>query len=224
MTDSNVLTNGALAEPSSSLLARVRACDQAAWERLVNLYSPLVYRWCRQSGLQAADAADVGQQVFLAVARKVGDFRRDRDGDSFRGWLRAIAMNRLFDYRRALEKNRAEGGDALDGLAQLAAEDSGATDTQSERDVEEAILFRRAMDLMRTEFEDKTWQAFWQVLIDGRTPADVAHDLGMTANAVYLARGRVLRRLREEFADLIDLEPVAPPANDDEATRTGKAP
>jgi RNA polymerase sigma-70 factor (ECF subfamily) len=224
VTDSDVLINGALAEPSSSLLARVRACDQAAWERLVNLYSPLVYRWCRQSGLQAADAADVGQQVFLAVARKIGDFRRDRDGDSFRGWLRTIAMNRLCDHQRTLGKNRAEGGDALDGLAQLAAADSGASDTKSQREEEESLLFRRAMDLMRTEFEEKTWQAFWQVVVDGRSPADVGRDLGMTANAVYLARGRVLRRLREEFADLIDLDPPRPRPDDDSATRSEKAP
>jgi RNA polymerase sigma-70 factor, ECF subfamily len=222
VTDSDVLINGALDEPSSSLLARVRARDQTAWERLVNLYSPLVYRWCRQSGLQAADAADVGQQVFLAVARKIGDFRRDRDGDSFRGWLRTIAMNRLCDHQRTLGKNRAEGGDALDGLAQLAADDSGASDTKSQREEEESLLFRRAMDLMRTEFEEKTWQAFWQVVVDSRSPADVGRDLGMTANAVYLARGRVLRRLREEFADLIDLEPPSPP-HGDSVTRSEKA-
>lgn len=223
MTDSNVLNNGAFDEPSSSLLARVRARDQTAWERLVNLYSPLVYRWCRQGGLQAADAADVGQQVFLAVARKIGDFRRDRAGDSFRGWLRSIALNRLCDHQRSLAKGRIEGGAALEGLAQLAADDSGASDTKSERDEEEALLFRRAMDLMRTEFEEKTWQAFWQVVVDGRSPADVGRDLGMTANAVYLARGRVLRRLRQEFADLIDLDPTPPP-DADSVTHSVKAP
>lgn len=223
MTDSNVLNSGALAEPSSSLLARVRARDQAAWERLVNLYSPLVYRWCKQCGLQAADAADIGQQVFLAVARKVGDFRRDRAGDSFRGWLRAIAMNRLHDHRRTVAKDKIEGGDALDGLALLDADASGASETKSQREEEESLLFRRAMDLMRTEFEEKTWQAFWQVIVDGRRPADVGRDLGMTANAVYLARGRVMRRLREEFADLIDLDsPQSGP--DDSGTRAEKAP
>jgi RNA polymerase sigma-70 factor, ECF subfamily len=223
VTDSNVLNNGALAEPSSSLLARVCGRDQAAWERLVNLYSPLVYRWCKQCGLQAADAADVGQQVFLAVARKVGDFRRDRPGDSFRGWLRAIAMNRLHDHQRTLAKGKIEGGDALDGLALLDADDSGASETKSQREEEESLLFRRAMDLMRTEFEEKTWKAFWQVIVEGRSPADVGGDLGMTANAVYLARSRVLRRLREEFAELIDLDPPAPRPDDNEATQSEKA-
>ena len=119
-------------------------------------------------------------------------------------------MNRLHDHQRTLAKGKIEGGDALDGLALLDADDSGASETKSQREEEERLLFRRAMDLMQAEFEEKTWQAFWQVIVDGRSPADVGGDLGMTANAVYLARGRVLRRLREEFADLIDLDPPAP--------------
>lgn len=203
MTDANVYNSGAGADPSSSLLDRVRASDQAAWERLVHVYSPLVYRWCRRAGLQSADAADVGQQVFLTVARKVRDFRRDRDGDSFRGWLRAITHSRLADLVRTGRYGRAAGGDAQERLGQVPDEPPSA-DPASERE-EEGVLVRRAMELMRAEFEDRTWQAFWQLVIDGRAAADVALALGMTRNAVYLARGRVLRRLREEFADLIDL-------------------
>ena len=207
MTDANVLNNSeVVAEPSSSLLQRVQAYDPAAWERLVNLYSPLVFRWCRRCGLQPADAADVGQQVFLAVARKVSDFRRERPGGSFRAWLRAIARNRLRDFFRAARTRdaRAAGGDAFAWLDQTAGAPGSSDPGPEERD-EEALLFRRAVGLMQAEFEDRTWQAFWQVVIDGRRAAEVAERLGMTANAVYLARGRVLRRLREEFADLVDL-------------------
>jgi RNA polymerase sigma-70 factor (ECF subfamily) len=200
VTDANVSPGGGAAEPSSSLLARVRASEQAAWARLVDLYSPLVYRWCRQAGLQAADAADLGQQVFLAVARKVRDFRRDREGDSFRGWVRTITRNKVNDHFRAHAGAPPEqGGDALLGVAGETAADA-ATDPE-----EESLLYRRAVELIRAEFEPRTWQAFWQVVVDGRPPADVARALGATANAVYLAKARVLRRLREEFADLMDL-------------------
>ena len=204
MTDSNVLTNGgALDEPSSSLLNRVRGRDQDAWERLVNLYTPLVFEWCRRSGLQPADAADVGQQVFLAVAHGVRDFRRE--GGSFRAWLRAIARNRLCDFFRTARthSDRAEGGDAVRRLEEVIG-DPESSDPAADR-AEEALLFHRATELMRAEFEERTWRAFWLVVIDGRPTAEVASGLGMSANAVYLARGRVLRRLREEFTDLVDL-------------------
>jgi RNA polymerase sigma-70 factor, ECF subfamily len=205
VTDANVPSGGGAAEPSSSLLARVRASEQAAWARLVDLYSPLVYRWCRQAGLQAADAADVGQQVFLAVARKVRDFRRDREGDSFRGWVREITRNKVSDHFRARAgAPPAEGGDALLGVAEETAAGPDASDAAADPE-EEGLLYRRAVELIRAEFEPRTWQAFWQVVVDGRPPADVAGALGTTRNAVYLAKARVLRRLREEFADLMDL-------------------
>jgi RNA polymerase sigma-70 factor (ECF subfamily) len=199
VTDANVPSNGRIDEPSSSLLNRVRAFDQAAWERLVNLYSPLVYSWCRRAGLQAADAADVGQQVFLAVARKIGDFRRDRVGDSFRGWVRAIARNKVRDHLRGRAAEPNAGGDALQEIADAVDE---SADAAAE---EEGVLYRRAVELIRTEFEPQSWQAFWQVVVDGRSPSDVASDLRTTPNAVYLAKSRVLRRLREEFAELVDL-------------------
>jgi RNA polymerase sigma-70 factor (ECF subfamily) len=180
------------------LLVRVRSQDQAAWQRLVSLYTPLVYRWCRAAGLQAADAADVGQEVFRAVARKIGDFRRDRPGDSFRAWLRVITRNKITDHHRRLPV------DALgDSAAQTLVQQVPDTPPDPEADAEEAsLLYNRAVELIRTEFEERTWRAFWQTAIDGAAAAEVAAGLGMTANAVYLARARVLRRLREEFADL----------------------
>jgi RNA polymerase sigma-70 factor (ECF subfamily) len=190
------------------LLERTRAQDQAAWERLVTLYSPLVYRWCRQAGLQPADAADVGQEVFRAVARKIGDFRRDRPGDSFRGWLRVITQNKLRDHERkqAKEGGGVGGSDALRKLQQVPAQPRDSPEPASDAD-EERIVYRQALELIRAEFEERTWQAFSRVVMDGVRPADVAAELGLTVNAVYLARSRVLRRIREEFADLVDTRP-----------------
>jgi RNA polymerase sigma-70 factor (ECF subfamily) len=177
--------------------------DQAAWERLVALYTPLVYRWCRCSGLQAADAANVGQEVFLAVARKIGDFRRDRPQDSFRAWLRTITRNKIADhFRRVWSQLAAGGGDELATVPDPRAEDQLDGPQASE---EVSLLFRRAVELIEAEFEEPTWRAFWRVVIDGVSPGEAAAELGLSLNAVYLAKSRVLRRLREEFADLEDL-------------------
>lgn len=206
MTDSNSLSNRGAGEPSSSLLNRIREYDQIAWERLVSLYSPLIYRWCRLAGLQPADAADVGQQVFLAVARQVCGFSRDRGAGSFRAWLRTLTRYSVCDHYRAMQtkEEKTEGANALERLEKIAAEELAKTDPAAERD-EESLLFHRAITLMQAEFAETTWQAFWQVVVDGRSASDVSRDLGMSANAVYLARGRVLRRLREEFSDLMDM-------------------
>jgi RNA polymerase sigma-70 factor (ECF subfamily) len=187
------------------LLVRVRSKEQAAWERLVGLYTPLVYRWCRQNGLQAADAADVGQEVFQAVARKISDFRRDRPGDSFRGWLRVITRNKLVDYRRNLQAQIvAAGGSDAEVLLQRVAKELPPPDPDADAE-EMDLLVRKTVELIRGEFEDRTWQAFWGTALDGRPAADVAAELGISANAVYLAKGRVLRRLREELSGLEDL-------------------
>jgi RNA polymerase sigma-70 factor (ECF subfamily) len=190
---------------SSTLLARMRTGERAAWDRLVELYGPVVYAWCRARRLQAADAADVGQEVFAAVAAGLERFRRDCPGDSFRGWLRGITQHKLADFwRRRVGQPEATGGsDAQQRLAELPADDS--TMSQGGGSLSETkLLLQRALELVRLEFEGPTWRAFWRVVVEGQASADVAGALGMTCNAVYVAKSRVLRRLREEFGDLID--------------------
>jgi len=96
---------------SLTLLERAKANDEAAWQRLRSLYAPLVYYWCRKAGVPDRDIADVGQDVFLSVAQKLGGFRRDRPGDTFRGWLRTITCSRIADLRRrAGREPQATGG------------------------------------------------------------------------------------------------------------------
>jgi RNA polymerase sigma-70 factor (ECF subfamily) len=185
------------------LLVRVKACDPAAWDRLVGLYSPLVYRWCRQASLQAADAADVGQEVFGAVARKITDFRRDRPGATFRGWLRTITRNKILDHRRRQCRSATATGGTE---AQLLLQQLPAGDSEADEAAEASLVYHQALALLHQEFEERTWQAFWRVAVSGQAPPDVAAELGMTVNAVYLAKSRVLRRLREEFADLLEDE------------------
>jgi RNA polymerase sigma-70 factor (ECF subfamily) len=196
---------GAGSSTSLSLLVRVKAGDGEAWQRLVELYGPLVYGWCRRQGLQAAAAADVGQEVFLAVSKSIANFRRDRPDDSFRGWLWGITRHKLADYRRriAAQPPAVGGSNAQQLLAQVPEDVS--TDSGSGIESGDAnALLHRALELVRLGFEDRTWQAFWRVTVDGKTAAEVAGELGMSRNAVHVAKCKVLRRLREEFGDLID--------------------
>ena len=106
---------------STSLLDRVKAQDQGAWQRLVKLYGPVVYRWCRRAGLQGSDAADVAQEVFQSMMIGIGGFRRRRPGDSFRGWLWTITKNKLRDHlrRRALRPRAAGGTNAHQLIQQV---------------------------------------------------------------------------------------------------------
>jgi RNA polymerase sigma-70 factor (ECF subfamily) len=143
----------------------------------------------------------VRQEVFAAVARSIGAFRRDRPGDSFRGWLYAITRN-VIRMRARRPDVRGTGGS--DALRHLAAAPAAEPDPEPPADpAGECLVYARAVELIRGEFEPKTWEAFWRVTVDGRSAADVAADLGVSPNAVYLARSRVLRRLREEFQDLL---------------------
>jgi RNA polymerase sigma-70 factor (ECF subfamily) len=190
---------------SLTLLERALGQDQLAWTRLVELYAPLVYAWCRAAGLQPADAADVAQDVFTAVAQHLLNFVPDPAKASFRPWLRTIARNKITDlHRRRLAEPVAHGGSGAFDLMSSVENSTGPVD----QDPENMLLLSRAMDLLQTDFEPVTRQAFALVVIEGRSPDEVADQLSITRNAVYLAKRRVLQRLREEFAGLIDLPSI----------------
>jgi RNA polymerase sigma-70 factor (ECF subfamily) len=197
-------------DPSStrtprSLIDRARGRDPAAWAALVDLYGPLVLRWCRRADLQPTDAADVLQDVFLAVAAHLPAFRRARPGDTFRGWLRVVVRNKVTDhFRRAGREPGGEGGtEAQARFGRLAADDP-PSEASAAPEPAERLLFRRCCDLVRGEFQEHTWRAFWATAVDGRPAADVAADLGMTPVAVRVSKSRVLQRLREVLRDLPD--------------------
>jgi RNA polymerase sigma-70 factor (ECF subfamily) len=190
------------------LLERVQGDDREGWQRLVALYTPLVLWWCRRNGLDPTDAEDVAQEVFKTVVAKVGDFTPAGSGGSFRRWLYSITHHKLGDhYRRRRHAAPAAGGSsAQEFLRQLPAapdSDSAADAEASER----AILCRHAMELVRGEFEPRTWEAAWRLAVDNQCPADVAADLGVSVSTVYSAKSRVLSRLREE---LRGVEPEGP--------------
>lgn len=182
---------------SSSLLLRLRRPgEQAAWRRFIDLYTPLLYSWACRMGLPAQDAADLVQDVFVALVQKLPRFTYDPD-KSFRAWLRTVAENR---WRSALrKKDPANANEAA--LAEAAVPDG--TEALWEAEYRER-LFGRAVQIMRNDFEEKTWKACWALIVEGKSGAEVAAALGMSIDGVYAAKARVLRRLRQELDGLLD--------------------
>lgn len=190
---------------SRSLLDRIKRDEPEAWDRLVSLYAPLVFHWCRSWGLREQDAADIFQDVFQAVAVHIGGFRKEREGDTFRGWLRTITRNKVHDYfrRRGREPEGVGGSEAQAQLAELPAPEASEASSLTEEKGERGLV-ARALELVRPEFTERTWQAFWRTAIEGRSAPEVADELSMSAGAVRVAKSRVLQRLREELGDLIE--------------------
>ncbi len=203
MTDrgmsTNKLGNGESSATSATLLERAKRRDPGGWARLVRLYGPMVFRWCRVSGIQPSDAADIVQEVFRSVLGGLETFRKDRPGDSFRGWLWTITKNKIRDHvRQGGSAPRAAGGSAAQEQLQQVPDEP----TETEEAVENGLIVRRALELIRPEFEDRTWQAFWRSAVEEQATADIAEDLGITKGAVRQAKYRVLGRLRQELEGL----------------------
>jgi RNA polymerase sigma-70 factor (ECF subfamily) len=181
-----------------TLLERLRRHpDEAAWRRLVQLYTPLLFSWARRAGLSSHDAADLVQDVFLVLVQTLPTFQYDRNG-RFRAWLRKITLNKLRDRKRreALADQRP-----LDQCPEPALPDGAEAFWEAEYHKE---LTQRALELIQADCAPTTWRACWQFVARGRPAADVARELGISENAVYLARCRVLRRLRDELTGLLD--------------------
>lgn len=187
---------------SSSLLDRVKADEAGAWDRLVTLYAPLLYHWCRRWRLQDEDLADVFQEVFQTLVVHIGAFRRVRENDTFRGWLWTITRSKVLDLLRKRGREAAGGGGSEAGwaLSQVPAPEAVPESDPGEAEAMRR-LFLRGLDLIRGEFEERTWQAFWRTAVEGRAPRDVAVEMSMTSGAVRVAKSRVLQRLREELGD-----------------------
>ena len=172
-----------------------------AWNRLVETFGPMVYRWARQSGLNPQDAADVVQDVFSKVARGVGDFERQKKTGSFRSWLATITRNRIRDFfRRDLPKHPpAVGG--TQPLQLLQNVPDHLDDSISEADIDRQLP-GRVLELVQTEIEPRTWQAFWLTTVEEQSAREVAEQLEMPLASVYQAKSRVLRRIRRRLTEL----------------------
>ncbi|MCA8999381.1 MAG: sigma-70 family RNA polymerase sigma factor [Planctomycetaceae bacterium] len=184
-------------ETSLGLIQNLKEGDDSGWRRFVHLYTPLIYAWCRKTGLQEADTADVCQEVFRSVAAGVDGLRYDDPSHSFRGWLWTITRHSLSKHFQRHERavSATGGTDAFAMMSQVPdwIDDDRVPEDQSA----ESEVIRRAAEIIRGDFSEKTWQAFWLTTVEDLATADVAERLGMAQNAIRQAKFRVMARLKE---------------------------
>lgn len=181
---------------SHSLIQRACRLESAAWERLCALYGPIVYGWCRRRGLQDSDAADAVQEVFRSVFTHLDQFRRD--GGVFHAWLWRITINQVRLHFRQRQRQPIPTD-----AAQMQHWPDSADEDEPEPESTRQRIVRQALDLIRGDFGEQTWNAFARTTLQGRSYQEVSAELGMSANAVRQARFRVVRRLRQELDGLL---------------------
>ncbi len=185
---------------STSLIHGLKNQDNEAWQRLLDLYVPLVFSWCRRAGLQSEDCADVMQEVFRSVLRGIAGFRYVSPADTFRGWLQTITKNKIRDHfrDRAAEPSGAGGTTAHQRFLDVAE-----LDPANSPPADPVVgLVHRGVELIRAEFDERTWQAFWLTAIESHSGSEAAQLLGMTPGAVRQAKYKVVRRLRQQLGDV----------------------
>src|SRR6516162_5079240 len=191
-------------ETSASLIERITgAPTDDDWRRLDDLYRPLLRAWVARAGVAASDVDDLVQDVLLVVIRKIAGFEWRGQG-AFRAWLRTILANQLRDYFRGQKYRPTATGDSdvLRRLDELESPDSALSrlwDREHDKHVA-ALLMQR----VQGDFAPVTWQAFHRYVLKGEPPAQVAAELGLSLNSVLLAKSRVLKRLRQELAGLVE--------------------
>ena len=202
MTQLSTLNSDSASSNATSLLLRLQRQDSDAWEQLVELYGPLIFHWCKQCNLSSADAADVMQDVFVLVSRKVSQFERRGTG-SFRGWLWTIARNRIRDLMRGRPNMEvAAGGSIAQMRMNQVVDGMKEADDEPTAKIHGHQLLHRALDQIRVEFSENSWAAFWRNVVEGDPTSAIAEDLGITTAGVRQAKRRILRRLRQQLGDL----------------------
>lgn len=194
MTESN--------DTPRSLLDRLaRSPGESDWRRLVDLYQPFIGRWLRQAGVPEADADDLGQEVLSVLVREIPSFRHGENRGAFRRWLRTVVVNRTRGFWRARQTGPQQLGDVavLDALEDPSSGLSGEWDREHD-----AHVAQRLLAALESEFTPTTWRAFRRQVVDGIKAAEVAAELGMSVNAVLVAKSRVLRRFRSEAEGLVE--------------------
>lgn len=192
-----------MTDTSMSLLDRLRQSpDEENWRRLVEIYSPLIRDWLRRRGVQSQDAEDLLQEVLVVVVRKLPSFERAEHAHAFRGWLRSITANCLRDLWRKAKARPTATSDYSAIVDQLADPNSGLS---HEWDLEyDRQVTRHLLQLVKPQFAASTFLAFRRLALEGQTPEQVAAELGISVNAVFIAKSRVLAQLRREGAGLVD--------------------
>jgi len=188
---------------SLSLLDRLKAArpESSGWDRLQGVYLPLIRGWLSRVPGLGDEAADVAQEVLLVVVREVPRFDRRREG-SFRAWLRQVTVNQVRNDRRRRRRRPVVGLDPADGFLERLADPHGDLAREWDRDHDRHVV-ERLLAVVQSDFHPTTWLAFRRFGVDGEPAAQVAADLGLSENAVILAKSRVLKRLRLEAGDLL---------------------
>jgi RNA polymerase sigma factor (sigma-70 family) len=194
-------------ETRATLLIRLRnASDQDAWRLFASIYTPLVYRYAMKNGLQDADAADVAQETMCSVVRVICDFQFDPSRGSFRGWLLTVARNTLRKrFRQAQRQPMGSGDTGVHAMLQQCSEDD--SDQVWNREYE-LWMFHKVAKLVLHEFQRRTWDAFWRTTVDGVDIDTIARELAMSPGAIYIARSRVLARIRAEIEQIESWEQI----------------
>ena len=190
-----------------SLLRRLQhAGDEAAWSQFVAIYTPLIFAFCRSRGLSETDARDVSQEVLKSVVGAVPRFEYDPQRSSFRNWLFTVVRSKLNNHFHAQARQPRSAGDTT--LEHF-------VETEPDRPLEERWrqeyqlnLVRWASQQIKPEFKPHTWEAFWRTAVQGEQAEQVAGELGVTLNALYIARSRVTVRIRQLIQELDDGTPV----------------
>ncbi|MFT5523328.1 MAG: RNA polymerase sigma-70 factor (ECF subfamily) [Pirellulaceae bacterium] len=192
-------------ETSFSLLERIREeGSEAAWRRLADLYTPLIRNWLRQRGVTDTDADDLSQDVLMVIARKLPDFEHNQNTGAFRSWLKNITINCLRDFwKKQKIRPTARGGSSFAQILAELEDPHSHCSQQWDREYE-IYMTRQLMRMLRPQFSQQTWQAFEQLALRGMSASEVASQLGLTVNSVYIAKSRVLAKLRQEGRGLID--------------------
>ena len=188
---------------SLTLLSRLKANDDSAWQRMVDVYGPFLLGRLKRRGLSETDAEDVLQEVFTTVARKIGEFRKDKPDDSFLRWLQTITSSRLLDFlRRQQRRVSVVGGSSMAEQLEQIADPLADEDWSTDMDAQQTVL-SRILQILKTDFEEQTWRSFWLFAIEGKTTADISQELSMSAGAIRQARSKVRKRLAAEFHELL---------------------
>ncbi len=186
----------------ASLLVRLRdGANNGAWREFTNLYGPVIYGFARKRGLQDADAADVMQDVLRSISGAIGRLDYDRRQGTFRGWLFTVTRNKVYNFLSARRIRPQGSGDSTTN--RMLAAQPEISDGADAWEVEyQRRLAAIAMERIKGEFQPNTWRAFQLVAVDGQPVADVARQVAMSAGAIYVAKSRVLARLRDEVEQL----------------------
>jgi RNA polymerase sigma-70 factor (ECF subfamily) len=193
-----------MSDTRKSLLLRAQTGEENAWKDLTDLYRPLIIGWLRRQGVAARDLDDLSQEIFLSVVKYLPSFEHSGSPGAFRSWLRTIVCSRTVDYWRGIDAGKQASGssDAAAALQQI--EDPNSDLNRRWDEEHDRYVLGCLLDLFEEEFEPTTLKAFRLLTLDGVSGAEAATELGLTVPAVYMAKSRVLKRIRQEAEGLID--------------------